>query len=431
MYIPNNLIIKEIDKNEYLLINNISGNIDIANKQVACIFKELNSDKLDEIDDKTLMALKDRNYVFNTKENYESFYNNLYNEVTSKIENQGHYIFNIVNSNENTIIPIELVSRVLKFSEKVINQKEYGNYEKCIYRVTYKNFILDKDISSLKYLIEGLKEKEEKLEIIYNDTIDDNALIFLGDNYQHITSIQIILNALAFINSNDNQNKILTTIDDLLMRNLKVILKLSFDTNSINRIEEVDDLIRKMDWKNNTNFLVELGLSNNIGLDIKLKETEFLEKVEKIFFRDKSAKTTYRVNDIKLLAHIHRSIKGQQSPFISYPLFSFSEATDGRQFIFTPNGEIYTSENTIGIKELSIGKLDNSLEIDLEKYSLWKNRKTIHMPKCRNCEIQLFCGGGEPLNSYLLHKNIYEPVCNDRKLVINEYIENLINRGRI
>ncbi|WP_432405972.1 SPASM domain-containing protein [Wukongibacter sp. M2B1] len=431
MYIPNNLIVKKIDDDEYLLINNISGNIDIANEEVALALKDSNMDKLYEIEDKIISTLKDRNYILDTYDGYEKFYNSMYNEVTNEIEKQSPYIFNIVKLNENNTITTDLVDKVLTLSEKIANEDQYGNYEKRIYRLTYESLFLDEDIDVLKYIIDKLKSKNERLEIVCNDNINDTAIILLGNNYQHIACVQIAIDAAKILNSTSNQDNPLKVIDDLLLKKLEVNLKINFDVNSINNIDEINDFIKKMDWKNNGSFFVTLARSKNLYSDLELKETKFLEKLEPLFFKDKSANTTYRVADIELLAHLHRSIKGQQSPLISYPLFSFSEATDGRQFIFTPSGQIYTNENVVGINELSIGNLDNELQIDLEKYYEWKHRKTINMAKCKECEIQLFCGGGEPLDSYTLYKNIHEPACSNRKSIINEYIETLIDKGEI
>lgn len=94
-------------------------------------------------------------------------------------------------------------------------------------------------------------------------------------------------------------------------------------------------------------------------------------------------------------------------------------------YVIDADGDVYKCWNDIGIKENSIGNLENveSVEDFIEnpnhnytKYMTWS---PFDFEKCRQCKLLPFCMGGCPYNGI----SIGEPICENWKYELEEYIK--------
>ncbi len=96
-------------------------------------------------------------------------------------------------------------------------------------------------------------------------------------------------------------------------------------------------------------------------------------------------------------------------------------------FAFDPFGDIYPCPRAVGDKRFSIGQYIPDLQFG-ETYNQWFNRDVLSIPKCRECNLALVCGGGCAYEAYLEHKTIYEGHCERYKAFVEYGLPILVRR---
>jgi uncharacterized protein len=93
--------------------------------------------------------------------------------------------------------------------------------------------------------------------------------------------------------------------------------------------------------------------------------------------------------------------------------------------VFCPDGYIYACPESAGNKECRIGTFDTKMELSQEQIQKWQGRDVLRIPKCRNCKVALFCGGGCAMAAININNNIDDPVCNNAEELLAEYIQGM------
>ncbi len=76
------------------------------------------------------------------------------------------------------------------------------------------------------------------------------------------------------------------------------------------------------------------------------------------------------------------------------PRYWYCEQGTGQQFVFTPDGHIYTCTEAVGKVRHAVGRFEPDLSIWRRQSSEWLGRTILSHPKCRQCPISTLCGGG-------------------------------------
>jgi uncharacterized protein len=75
------------------------------------------------------------------------------------------------------------------------------------------------------------------------------------------------------------------------------------------------------------------------------------------------------------------------------PLFDSCPGTK-TEWAFDYNGNIYSCTATVGKTDEKLGRFYPEVELDVDKISEWEDRDVLSITECKNCELQLACGGG-------------------------------------
>ena len=123
--------------------------------------------------------------------------------------------------------------------------------------------------------------------------------------------------------------------------------------------------------------------------------------------------------------HLYRTIMDgselKPRPFYCYALY--------QGFVFDPFGDIYSCPRGVGDKTFSIGRFIPELKFN-EKYTQWFNRDVLSIPKCRECDVALVCGGGCAYEAYMKCNTLYEGYCEKYKAFL-EYAMPFIIRWKM
>ena len=75
---------------------------------------------------------------------------------------------------------------------------------------------------------------------------------------------------------------------------------------------------------------------------------------------------------------------------------TYCGATQGLNYLFTPNGNIYPCLTFCGNDNYVIGTYRGDKVFMNEQHNLWKNRDPFEMNNCKDCKYLLLCSGGCP-----------------------------------
>ena len=64
------------------------------------------------------------------------------------------------------------------------------------------------------------------------------------------------------------------------------------------------------------------------------------------------------------------------------------------EWVFDLNGHIYGCTAACGREEYRLGSFYPQVELNQERISQWQNRNVLTIPKCRECQYSIICGGG-------------------------------------
>jgi len=79
-------------------------------------------------------------------------------------------------------------------------------------------------------------------------------------------------------------------------------------------------------------------------------------------------------------------------------------------YIFDPFGDMYSCPRAVGDTTFSIGRFVPELKFT-KAYETWFNRDVLSIPRCRECELALLCGGGCAYEAHMECNTLYEGHC--------------------
>lgn len=225
---------------------------------------------------------------------------------------------------------------------------------------------------------------EEYIEILSKGKIREVQVTLDGT--------EIVHNSRRFLKGGEGTfSKIVKGIDACLMRGIEINLRMVADKENIQDLPELARFAIEKGWTKNARFKTQ------IGRNYELHHCQ--SAPDKLFDR------------ISLYEHIYGQVK--EHPYILEfykPAFSASKflAENGElpdplfdscpacktEWAFDYTGNIYSCTATVGKTDESLGTFYPETKLKEEIVSEWEGRDVTSIPDCRNCSVQLACGGG-------------------------------------
>ncbi|MBC7334639.1 MAG: radical SAM protein, partial [Actinobacteria bacterium] len=218
--------------------------------------------------------------------------------------------------------------------------------------------------------------------------------------------------------------KISESIDALLKNNINTNVRVNIDNTNINHLPKLYQYVYEKGWVKHPNFSIKPSLVTDHSTleynDIIIPEEKLLEKLIKIYDQYPWLEELFGFYLFKPLRHILDIVNG--APNVA-PRFVNCESNLIELNVFCPDGYIYVCPESIGNKEIAIGRFSPRLEFDLDKINIWKERTIAKMEKCCLCKFSPICGGGCTYSSILIFKKYNNPVCERFQEVLDTFIK--------
>ena len=240
----------------------------------------------------------------------------------------------------------------------------------------------------------------------------------------HIREIQVTLDGKGSVHDNrrflkgggSTFEKIVEGIDACLQNELPVNLRMVVDKENINGLPEMAQFAIEKGWTTNPLFKTQ------IGRNYELHHCQGTS--EKLFSRISLYKAIYQ--QVKQYPYILEFYKPAYSisKFLAEngslpdPLFDACPACK-TEWAFDYTGKIYPCTATVGKSDEELGTFFPEITLKKDLVDSWELRDVTSIPECKECSIQLACGGG----CGSVAKNTHGTICSTDCRPVKELLE--------
>jgi len=405
-YSKYNIFSKIRDSENYFIVNLLSGNADILNRADAVKIEALRNGESIQ-DDGFYNELTEKGYIAE--------------ESLERKEYRKKYL-DFIDSREKDEIQIFFVPNYsCNFACSYCYQDQYVNKNSEMSTETidaFFTFVDQKFTGRKKYitifggepLLGSQKQKGIIEYIIEKANLTGLELCFVTNGYSleeymplllkgKIREIQVTLDGTEKIHDSrrflkgggKTFEKISEGIDICLQNKINVNLRMVIDKDNIDNLPELAGYAMKRGWTLSDYFKTQ------IGRNYELHHCQ--SAPGRLFDRINLYESIYEL--VKKHPHITEFYKPAYSvsKYLSEngelpdPLFDSCPACK-TEWAFDYTGNIYSCTATVGKTEESLGTFYPTVNLKEEIIEQWESRDVTSIPGCRDCSVQLACGGG-------------------------------------
>lgn len=191
-------------------------------------------------------------------------------------------------------------------------------------------------------------------------------------------------------------DKIVENISQLLPKGVMINLRVNVTRVNAPHLGELAQIARQQRWDTFPTFRAYVA---PVHYHTKTPPPEGFTPAQLDLFM--AARSVESNQGFDLFARPDSSIKGQflemfQQKTVIQPRSSFCSSHTG-MYLFDALGDIYTCWEWVGFAALRVGRLDfgtGEMHFNARQLERWHTRTVANVPTCRKCQYALYCGGG-------------------------------------
>jgi len=439
MYVSKYNLLFDVNKDEKIIFNPLSGAIDILSKEEKDSLEKVKS--REEIDENLLNQFLSRGYIFENKEDEDKEFFRIYQRFEDAMKDRGErfiliqtydcnlqckYCYQDESMRDPSVMSNETL---LKFFETIETLKNEDTVP-CI-SLFGGEPLIKKNESAVKDAIKYCKERKWNMLASTNGVdLDFYSDILDPDVFKQV---QVTLDGTReyhdkrriFPDGSGSFDKIVSGIDKTLEK-IPVVLRVNVDKENLENLPKLADFIIEKGWNENNLHAYISPVKSVFGMKYSfcLPDYKILEGVFEYLNKYPKMEEVFSLEGWQGADSISRLLKkGDVFP----PQFKNCEANID-MLAFDLYGDVYTCLELVGRKEFSIGKFYPKLDFN-ENLKKWRDRSIITVPECKECSVNILCGGGcaalalEENGS--LYSNHCKPVKKALELSISHYFPKL------
>ncbi|MBU6996722.1 MAG: radical SAM protein [Theionarchaea archaeon] len=401
------------DTEDIILVNPLSGAVDIVDAEVINVIKNLRKGKLTGTTE-ILHELAKRRYIYGKKEDEERLITEAFEQWSKNLALEPEsffiyptygcnlrctYCFQTEDMRKGDVIKPRLVDRAFEVMEKI--HAEGGSKgqplltlfggEPLMYRKEQKD--------AVTYILKKCQDSGFHSKIITNG-VDLNHYIDTIQKYVD-KHIQVTLDGprdihnkrRIFADGSGSFDKIADNVDKVLKEvGMHIALRINVDKENLHSLPEMASFIIERGWRDTgliTPYIAAVRDSGCIGQENVIPLPQLLKTILKMYTNNPETKIITLMG-WRWMESIENLIK---KGWLYSPLFNFCGA-GMKRLCFDTFGDIYACAGFAGEKSQIIGRYSPDLEFYTELLDQWKTRNILTLPKCSTCSYNLLCGGG-------------------------------------
>ena len=426
-----NVFSKIRNSENYFIVNLLTGNADILDHDDAQKLKEFNTGE--ELPDDDFSAeLIEKGYLSEEAEE-EKLYRSSYLDFLDSRNKDEIQLFFVTNYSCNFACTYCYQDQYKNPNQELNNDviDSFFNYIKNEFAGRNKYITVfggepllnsPKQKAAIEYLLKKVSDEKLEISFVTNGYNLENYINILKN--RSIREIQVTLDGTGsvhdkrrFLKSGGGTfSEIVGGIDACLQNKISVNLRMVIDKENIDNLPDLARFAIDKGWTKSPYFKTQ------IGRNYELHHCQ--SAPDKLFSRVSLFETIYDLT--KQHPHILEFYKPAYSiaKFLSETgslpdaLFDSCPACK-TEWAFDYTGQIYSCTATVGKSDESLGSFYPSITTNKEKIEQWESRDVTSIPECKECNLQLACGGG----CGSVAKNNYGSVCSPDCRPITELLE--------
>lgn len=254
-----------------------------------------------------------------------------------------------------------------------------------------------KQKSFIEYLLKRASESKLEISFVTNGyNLENYVGIFRN---KKIREIQVTLDGTEFIHDSRRFLKsgggtfinIVRGIDACLQNNIPVNLRMVMDAENIDSLPDFAQFAIDKGWTKSVYFKTQIGRNYELHHCQSVPEKLFsrVSLYQKI--HDLTRKHPHILDFYKPAYSVSKFLS--ENGTLPEPLFDSCPACK-TEWAFDYTGQIYSCTATVGKKDESLGSFYPAVTKNNEKIDEWESRDVTSIPECKECNLQLACGGG-------------------------------------
>lgn len=315
--------------------------------------------------------------------------------------------------------------------------KERPEVDQYLYELFGGEPLLPLTRPAVAIILEALSRQGDTLAIVTNGTHVEDFLPLFLKYPQTIESLQITLDGprsthdqrRIYRNGDGSFDLIVQGIDRLLQEGFMVRLRINVDRENLPQLPTLFTFIERREWNQYRNFSCDVAPvtyhTQEVDHEGVLSEDQVIGILVDEMPEILKERPYCHMGMFRVLNHVTSVLEPRRSKLKVLPSFSYCEATEASVYVFGTDGAIYTCPDSIIDRKWAVGEYWPELRLDEDKIDLWR-RDIFSVPKCRECEIATFCGGGCALVP--MDQGSDEPFCNGAHEALHTYLSSWFRR---
>ncbi|MGI5836416.1 MAG: radical SAM protein [Chloroflexota bacterium] len=441
------LVLHRLVAGGWIAINGLSGAVDLLDDSTKETFDRLASGSNGSCDPELLKTMRRRGYLFETREEEERLLLSQWERFQKRIQERPFsfalcptYNCNLacrycfegnVTSGSTYVLGADAISAAFDAIDKVSAQQPSRKPEVSLFG---GEPLLPITMEAVSQTLREAESRGMGVGVVTNGVHVATTFRDLITEYRHIFShCQITVDGpqpihdarRIFRSGKGSYEATMQGVDLLVKLGLRVNLRVNIDSHNVRHLPELADIIINNGWAEHKNLRCSLApVADHPGTSkypYKLTEEQLVREVAEVMESSENVRKLFRMDLFRSVQHLSSvlgltSTKGQ-------PLFQYCESNGLNTYVFGADGYIYPCSEMLDQPDLAIGTFYPSFEIDEAKAAPWRNRNILTMPKCRDCEVATFCGGGCAYQALKQNGSPMEPACYGAEKVIEAFLD--------
>jgi len=419
-----------------LLVNSLSGAVDLVNPDIA---QNLLSGKLSPAEQ---MPWKKRGYILSTSADEERIQKRIVNTLKMGLSRsylhavvmpsytcnlrctycfEGSLAENNINMSLDMVQP--LFESILKLSENFSGTSItlYGG---------------EPLLRSNKDIVISILNKAREHNIQLHSVITNGVTLdYWAETLLHlgVRNVQVTIDGIKevhdarrpFAGGLGSFDKVVKGINMALQSGLSVIARANVDLENATKLPLLAEFYLQQGWNKHTMFLPYLSIVNTPscrGSDLCTdSDPEVIEKVLNVVNKNWELFTKWKFK-FERIEHIS-SVLSEGKTLTPRAWYC---GAGKNMFVFDPQGKIYPCWEHVG-SDQEIGNYLPTVEFN-ESAAQWAERTIEIIPACKQCSMNLLCGGGCPYHAQQQHGSFQSPACYRPKDTLDQIVPFLYTR---
>ncbi len=405
-YSKYNIFSRIRDSENYFILNLLTGNADILSASEAGKIEKLKNGT--DFPDKDLYELLSEKGYLISEENESSLYRSRYLDFIDSREKDEIQLFFVTNYSCNFACSYCYQDQYTNSGGGLTNEvidsfftyigREFAGRKKYITVFGGEPLLQgDKQKGTITYIVEKANEAGIDLCFVTNGYTLTQYIPLLKKG--RIREVQVTLDGTEKVHDKrrflkgggGTFEKIVNGIDACLRNDIDINLRIVVDRQNIDDLPGLARFAIDRGWTTSPHFKTQIGRNYELhhcqsDPDLLFNRVSLYEKIYDL---------------VKIYPHIKEFYKPSYSvsKFLAEngelpdPLFDSCPACK-TEWAFDYTGQIYSCTATVGKSDESLGTFYPSVTLKDEIIESWQERDVTSIGDCKNCSLQLACGGG-------------------------------------